>query len=94
MKNEIRYEWVCEYWDNHDDIIESDFGDAKSDVWPARFSCAELGSECKPVLSIRCYVGNDEEGILDVFYAYEGDTTFDTGHKIPAHLLNQLNREE
>ena len=88
MKNEIRYEWVCEYWDNDDDIIESDFGDKKSDVWPAR---CESGT---PVISIRRYVGNDEDGILDVAYAYEGNTTFDTGHKIPAYLLNQLNREE
>ena len=91
MNNEIRFEWACEYLSD-DDIIDTDFSDKKIDVWPARWSHIELGSECKPVISVRRYVGNEEDGILDIGYAYQGDTTFDTGHKIPAYLLNQLNK--
>ena len=88
--NKVTYEYVCEYFsdDGYEDIIENDFGNKRSEVWPPRFSFPD----CNTRLGVRRYLANDMEGNQEVGYAYAGDIEFDTGQKIPQHLMRGLSQ--
>lgn len=88
MRNEIEYEWVCEYWTlDGQDIIDSDYGPKLADVYPPRFD--NLCSKAK--VALKRDVGNNDDGLLDRGYAYSGDTHFSCGHKVPQRFLKDLN---
>ena len=90
MKNEVFYEYGCEYVMQNcvEDIDDVDFSSKASDIWPARWDYPD----CEPRLVARRMWGNDLDGLLEVGYAYKGDTHFDTGQKVPAHMLRMLSR--
>ena len=90
MKSKASYEYVCEYFtdDGYEDIIENDFSTKLAEVWPPKLSIPR----CNYRLAVVRTFGNAEEGTLETGYAYNGDTEFDTGHKIPPHLMRGLNQ--
>jgi len=84
MKSEVTYEWCCEYTDNNGDIVDCDFSQKLSDVYPAR------RKDYQPTFCLIRNYGNDEDGLLDRGYAYATEYYFDSGHKVPSPKFNQL----
>ena len=85
MRDELIYEWCCEYVDAHGDIQDLIRGENKLDVWPGDLDC-----EHKPRLCIIRLTGNNDDDETSRGYAYVGDSKFSNGYKIPKILNSQL----
>jgi len=88
MRNEVTYEWVCEWVNKDGDIVDQDWSDDKHDVWPPRET--DIHKKLSPRLAVVRIVGNDDDGEIDRGYAYEGDQKFCTGQRVPKHILKQF----
>ncbi len=83
----ITYEYCCEYVDEYGDILDTDFADKLSDIYPSRFI---KGYTNKRQFCIVRTVGSEAEGITDRSWAYVGEREFCSGQKVPAGKFNQL----
>ena len=96
MKNDISYDWACEYVtpsnDGDGDIIDTDYSPKKSDVWPPKWIDCSGFVGTVPRLCVIRYSGNEDDGEVERGYAYEGDDQFCSGHTIPDSYLKQLNK--
>ena len=88
MKNDISFEYVCEYVDDYDDILHSDYSNKLSEIWPPSEDFIE-GAVSARIAVIR-YWGNNEEGEQGRGYAYPMEEYFSSGHKVPKSYFNAL----
>ena len=90
MKSKVTYEWCCEYVNSDGDIVDCDFSEKLSDIYPARLWRDVRRRDYQPTFCLIRNYGNDEDGLLDRGYAYATEYYFDSGQKVPSPKFNQL----
>jgi hypothetical protein len=89
-KCKVTYEWVCEWWDEFDDIIDTYVIDSPMEVLSGTVNGKGLTAH---VTLTRIY-GSEAEGIIDRGYAYIADggleKKFSSGQKVPKRLAGQV----
>ena len=92
MKNIAKYDYICEYYtdDGYEEIMDSDFSTKLKDVWPPKHS--DAFPDCNARLGVLRMWGNEVQGELERGYAYEGETHFDSGQKVPKHIYKAINQ--
>jgi hypothetical protein len=90
MKNNVRYEWCWEFWDqNGEDILDLFHGDTLAILGPPRGP-----SNATARLTLIRNWGNDIEGLRERTYAYPEDgrlpAEFENGIKVPRQFQKEL----
>ncbi len=92
FKREVYYEWVVEWCDKYEDIIDLDHADKFSQFTSSDFEVKYEGG--KTDVALQRKVGCDADGMTEQAYAYVVDgklpDEFDSGHKVPQQYKNQL----
>lgn len=96
-KNTVNYEWVIEYVDKHDDIIDIDHSDDLDYVLKTRAGFVPGNGIVRVDLALVRDYGNNEEGLIERGYAYISENGinphFCCWHKVPARFVKQVSRK-